>query len=318
MEDKKKYLILAFYSFTPIENPQDEVARHQAFFQSRDVKCRIYIAPEGINGQMSALEAHAHEYMEWMKADPRFVNIDFKWDGHSEHVFPKTTVKFRTQLVALDVKPDLALRGEYVPPMQWKQMLENKDDDTMLIDVRNDYESKIGHFEGAVLPDLENFRDFPQFAEALRQQIDPKKTKIMMYCTGGIRCELYSALLKEKGIEQIFQLQGGIINYGHQVGNEHWKGKLFVFDDRLSVPLNDAPHEIISECLHCKSPCDVYYNCANMDCNELFLSCPACSNDHLGCCSKQCQGAERLRPHEPTERPKPFRKWYHYFKSSCS
>ena len=139
-----------------------------------------------------------------------------------------------------------------------------------------------------------------------------KKTKVMMCCTGGIRCELYSALLKQEGFEHVYQLDGGIIGYGLAVGDAHWKGKIFVFDDRLAVPIRADEKEqicgIISHCLHCQGPSDVYYNCANMDCNALFLCCPTCAEKHAACCSAACQGAPRLRAYEKSERPKPFRR----------
>ena len=132
----------------------------------------------------------------------------------------------------------------------------------------------------------------------------------MMYCTGGIRCESYSALLKKEGFEQVYQLDGGVINYGLEEGNKHWKGRLFVFDDRLSVPISEEGQEtLISHCHQCDTPTDVYYNCANMDCNALFLSCPTCAEKLAGCCSAECVEAPRVRPFEKKERPKPFRKW---------
>lgn len=168
---------------------------------------------------------------------------------------------------------------------------------------------ELGHFEGAVLPDLDQFREFPEYAQDLAQQRDPKKTKVMMYCTGGIRCELYSALLKQKGFEQVYQLDGGVIKYGLEEGSQHWKGRLFVFDDRLSVPLSETKAgEIISRCIHCAETSDLYYNCANVDCNELFISCPACAEKLQGCCSTTCQSAPRVRAFEKTERPRPYRR----------
>jgi UPF0176 protein len=303
------YYVLAFYIFTPIEDPRQEVAKHHEFFKTRDVKSRIYISKEGINGQMSALEEHAKEYMDWMHADPRFAKIEFKIHRSHEQVFPKLTVKVREQLVALDVPANPAEGGEHVPAEKWKEMLENRDEDTILIDVRNDYEWEIGHFEGAELPDLEKFREFPAYAKALKEEKDPEKTKVMMYCTGGIRCELYSALLKQEGFQNVYQLDGGVIKYGLEKGGDHWKGKLFVFDDRLAVPLReDAPDEVISHCRHCGTPSDVYYNCANMECNELFLCCPSCAERFVGCCCTECQSAPRVRPYQKTGRPKPFRK----------
>ncbi len=308
------YSILAYYHFTSIDNPAEEVVRHHTFFKDQDATGRIYISKEGINGQMSASIEVAEAYMKWMREDPRFKDLEFKIHLHHEHVFPRMTVKVREQLVALDQKVDFSKSGTHLSPREWKEMLEKKDEKTLLLDVRNDYEWEVGHFEGADLPKLEMFREFPEFAENLKKEHPPKETKVMMYCTGGIRCELYSALLKEQGFENVFQLQGGVIKYGLEEGKKHWRGKLFVFDDRLTVPLTEGEDEVISSCLHCNVSSDVYYNCANMDCNKLFLSCPECAENFLGCCSEECTQADRLRPFEKSAHPKPFRKWYHYEK----
>lgn len=309
---EKKYSILVFYCYTEITDPQREVKRHQKFLKTLDVRCRIYIAKNGINAQMSLLSSDVDPYLNWLREDPRFEGAMFQIDPYHEHTFPRVAVKFREQLVALNAAADLKKRGTHVPPEEWKKMLENRDEKTLLIDVRNDYESEIGHFEGADRPPLKNFRDFPRYADDLAKANDPKKTKVMMYCTGGIRCETYSALLKEKGFEEVYQLQGGVINYGHKIGNEHWRGKLFVFDDRLSTPICEKEHDLISHCHFCKAMSDTYYNCANMDCNELFLCCLKCGEKMQGCCSRSCAEAPRRRPFVKEERPKPFRKWYHY------
>jgi UPF0176 protein len=311
-EIKKNYQILAYYFFTAIEDPNLEVSRHLAFVEGKDIHCRIYISYEGINGQLSASVEDALAYQQWLKNNPCFKDIVFKIHAHTEHVFPRATIKFRNQLVAIDEKVDLALMGERVPPEQWKEMLQSRDEKTLLLDVRNDYEWEIGHFEGAELPKLECFRQFPQYARQLKQSCDPKETRVMMYCTGGIRCELYSAMLKKEGFEQVYQLEGGVINYGLKEGHHLWRGKLFVFDDRLAVPIDEKTEEIISYCRHCKVPSDVYFNCANMDCNELFLSCPECAEKLQGCCCGQCTQASRLRPYEKKERPRPFRRAHHY------
>jgi UPF0176 protein len=303
------YSVLAYYYFTPIENPACEVLRHKEFFSTRDIKGRIYISHEGINGQMSASPSAAEEYMEWLCSDPRFKGVEFKIHAHPEHCFPRMTVKTRPQLVAMDMLVDLRKTGKHVSPRQWKEMLEKRDENTLLLDVRNDYEWEIGHFEGAELPTLEQFREFPQYAKELKVKTDPQKTKVMMYCTGGIRCEVYSALLKEEGFDEVYQLQGGIIKYGQEEGSKHWKGKLFVFDDRLAVPISEKePAEIISVCIHCPEKSDLYFNCANMDCNALFIACLKCAEKTKGCCCKACEEASRVRPFLVTERPKPFRR----------
>ncbi|MBX7066809.1 MAG: rhodanese-related sulfurtransferase [Parachlamydiales bacterium] len=300
-----EYKVLAYYSVEPLENPLEEIALHKKFFETRDFKGRIYISEQGINGQSSGRADHADEYMLWMKE--RFQKMPFKVHMSHEHAFPKMTVKYRKQLVAVDCPVDFSMVGEHVSPEQWKKMLEEQDSETIVLDVRNDYEWKIGHFKGAELPKLETFRQFPEYAKELKKEKDPQKTRVMMYCTGGIRCEYFSALMKQEGFENVYQLDGGVINYGLKEGGDQWEGKLFVFDDRLAVPMGDG--EAISSCKHCGKSNDVYHNCANMDCNELFLCCSDCLKVHKGCCCSECEAAPRIRPYQ--ENGKPFRKWDH-------
>jgi UPF0176 protein len=272
---------------------------------------RIYISEEGINGQMSAHVNCTQEYMDWLRSDPRFATISFKIHQTSEHAFPKATIKYRSQLVAVDCPVSLQEGGEHIASAEWDRMLAEKDDDTLVLDVRNDYEWEVGHFKGAELPPLDAFRQFPLYAKQLKDERDPKKTKVMMYCTGGIRCEYYSAIMKKEGFEQVYQLNGGVIQYGLDEGQGSWEGKLFVFDDRLVVPISDEPAPSISTCIHCKKPSDVYYNCANMDCNELFTSCSECVKQLRGCCCEQCEQTGRVRPIAADANPKPFRKFDH-------
>ncbi len=299
------YFALAYYIFNPIENPKREVKNHKRFFKDRDVLGRIYISEEGINGQMSGSQADTQDYIAWLRQD--FPDVKFKIHTLNENIFPRMTVKYRKQLVALDETVDMELGGDHVSPKQWREMLES-DESYLLLDVRNQYEWEIGHFEGATLPPLEKFRDFPKYADELKEDVDPKKTKVMMYCTGGIRCELYSAMLKERGFEDVYQLDGGVIQYGLDEGSKHWRGKLFVFDDRLAVPIDGKEAEPIAKCIHCHLPCDTYYNCANMDCNNLFISCPSCTESYSGCCQHSCQTAPRLRPFKREGGNRPFRK----------
>ena len=157
--------VLAYYVFTPIENPQVEVKRWKKFLEKRDAKGRIYISEEGINGQMSASDEAAKEFIEWFHADERFKDVEVKIHFYPEHAFEYMHVRYREQMVALDAKVDLALGGEHLSPKEWAQMIEEKDENTVIIDVRNDYESDVGHFEGAILPPIKTFREFPQFAE---------------------------------------------------------------------------------------------------------------------------------------------------------
>lgn len=303
----KPYLVLAYYDFTPIADPFLEVKKHKDFFQGRDITSRIYISEEGINGQMSASRQDGNDYIQWMQARPEFAHVFFKQDEWDEQVFPRQTVKYRKHLVARNQPINLAKRGQHLSPEEWKKKLES-DEKPLLIDVRNDYEWKLGHFEGAHLPPCNQFREFEEYAETLKNTQDPKNTPVMMYCTGGIRCELYSSILIEKGFTHVYQLEGGIVNYGHKVGSKHWVGKLFVFDDRLSVPISEEPHPVIGACHHCNHPTEAYYNCANMDCNTLFLCCPDCLKKWTGCCQLVCQEGPRVRPYHEHSAHKPFRR----------
>src|SRR3990167_3140411 len=305
----EKYLVLAFYVLKKIESPHAEVTRFHQFFSDKDAKGRIYISEEGINAQLSILKSDSELFFDWFLSDERFKGTDIKIHHSSEQAFPRMTIKYREQLVALDQKVDLSLGGDHISPAEWKKMLESKDPNIIVIDVRNDYEWEVGHFVGAEKPNYETFREFPKYAKELRERCDPKTTRVLMYCTGGIRCELYSCLMKEEGFDSVYQLDGGVIKYGLEVGNDHWLGNLFVFDDRLVVPIDDQEeNQIISKCYDCGIATDRYINCANMDCNKLFLCCYKCGENNKGCCSKECMEAPRTREFVQKERPKPFRK----------
>lgn len=305
------YSVLAFYQFSPIEDPKGEIKKQKEFLKNRDYTARVYISEQGVNGQMSLLKEDADAYMEWMHSRPEFKDLYFKVHPYHEQVFPRKTIKYRKQLVAIDRELDLNNRGEHVSPQKWKELLESENT-PLMIDVRNDYEWQVGHFEGAELPKCESFREFNEYTEKLAQRVNPKDTPVMMYCTGGIRCELYSSLLKEKGFDTVYQLDGGVINYGLEVGSKHWLGKLFVFDDRLAVPISKEETKVIGRCHHCNKESEDYYNCANMDCNTLFLCCKECLSEFGGCCQTSCKESPRVRPYHQQNPHKPFRKRHYY------
>lgn len=311
-EERTPYFVLAYYIFTEIADPHQLVLAHKKFFKDRNISSRIYISEQGINGQMSGIQHDAEAYMGWMHENPLFKDLPFKIHLHHENAFPRQTVKYRKQLVGIDEVVDTSQQGEHVSPSEWKTMLENRRND-VLIDVRNEYEWKLGRFDGAECPPCETFREFKGYATELKDRVDPKTTPVMMYCTGGIRCEVYSALLKKQGFEKVYQLNGGVIGYGLHQGSDHWLGKLFVFDDRLAVPISEETTPVIGTCHCCETPSEKYYNCANMDCNNLFLCCSECFAKYAGCCSAECQAAPRVRPHQPQDEHKPFRKSHHYF-----
>ena len=275
----ESYYVLAFYIFTPISDPREEVRKHHDFFRTRDIRSRVYISHEGINGQMSALESHAIEYMEWVKGDERFKEIDFKIHIHPEHAFPKTTVKYKEQLVALDRACDLTQAGKHLSASEWKQMLCQKDNDTIVIDVRNDYEWVIGHFEGALKPALDTFRKFPEYVDALKKEYNPATTKVMMYCTGGIRCEKASSFMMSEGFDEVYHLEGGILKYLEEVkpAESLWQGECFVFDQRVAVKDGLAVGNY-DQCYACRYPLSA--DDTKSDKYTPGISCPHCYNKH--------------------------------------
>lgn len=304
------YLVLAYYKFTPLSEPHKEVQSHKKFFLKKDISCRIYISEDGINGQLSGARQDVVDYIQWMREKKEFEDLEFKIHHYHENVFPRATIKYRKELVALGMEVDASQSKGHLSPKKWREMMETSDDYLML-DVRNDYEWKIGHFKGATLPPLKNFRDFVAYSKELKKENDPKKTKVMMYCTGGIRCELYSQVMRDHGFDHVYQLEGGVIKYGIEEKGKHWDGKLFVFDDRMSVSVNQDA-KILGRCHLCNKNIEDYYNCANMDCNELFLSCSDCLKSLKGCCSQSCSQADRVRPLSQQCPSKPFRKAHHY------
>lgn len=303
------YQVILYYNFHKIEEPERFCKAHKKFCKEIGLKGRIYISEEGLNGTAAGNEQQIDEYKNYVWSLPGFSDTAFKQDECDYIPFPRLTCKVREEIVSLhvdDVDPEKG--GNYLEPEEWRRVIE--EEDHVMIDVRNNYESKIGHFKGAIKPDLENFYDFPQWLD----EVDiPKNKKVLMYCTGGIRCEKFSVLMKEKGWEDVNQLHGGILRYGKKEGGEHFKGKCFVFDDRLVVPVNPQDLEPIARCEITGKPADTYINCANMECNKLFVCSEEGAHKMEGCCSEECMESEYKRPFDPENAFKPFRKWYNYF-----
>ena len=308
-DNVQPFLILAYYHIVKLESPEHFLKLHKAFFKGKDFKGRIYLARDGINGTLSASKELVSEYMRWLWTFPEFATCEFKIQEHHDHAFGRMQVKTRPELVALGVEVPLDKCWPHLSPKEWREMYE-QEQDKVVLDVRNDYEWELGHFEGSIPAPCKTFKEFKQYAEELKEKIDPKKTKVLMCCTGGIRCEFFSSLLIQHGIENVYQLQGGIIKYGAEEKSKHWLGKLFVFDDRLSIPISDQEVPAVGKCHHCSGDADRYYNCANMDCNELFLCCADCMKKFYGCCQDSCRTGTRVRPYKLACTP--FRKWYTY------
>lgn len=307
-----KYEVILYYNFSPIADPEIFCGGHKKELKRLGLKGRVYIGKEGINGTLGGTPEQIENYRQYLRKIEGFENTEFKTDQHDEIPFAKLICKVRDELVAIHMdglNPQNG--GNYLEPEEWRNVMENEDD-FVIIDVRNNYESKVGHFEGAMTPDVDNFYDFPQWLDEAEKEI-PKDKKVLMYCTGGIRCEKFSVLMKQKGWDDVNQLHGGILRYAKEEGGEHFKGKCFVFDDRLVVPVNKGDLQPIARCEITGKPADSYINCANMECNKLFVCSEEGAKIMDGCCSEECKQSEYKRPFDAENAFRPFRKWYNYF-----
>ena len=289
-EAGKERLTLSFYAYAKIEDPKK--FRDDLFiaWNALDALGRIYVAHEGINAQMSVpadqFEAFRDtlEVYDFMKGIR--LNVAVEQDNHS---FLKLTIKVRHKIVAdglNDETFDVTNKGIHLKAQEFNNLLE--DPNTIVVDFRNHYESEVGHFEGAITPDVENFREsLPIINEQLQDFKEDKN--LLMYCTGGIRCEKASAYFKHQGFKNVFQLEGGIIEYARQVKEEgvesKFVGKNFVFDHRLGERITD---DIIAQCHQCGKPCDNHTNCANDACHLLFIQCDECKAAMENTCSTEC------------------------------
>ena len=299
-------LTLSFYKYAKIGNP--ELFRNHLFifWDSIDVLGRIYVAHEGINAQLSVPAKNFSRFKKFLDEIYFLENVRLNIAiEHYNKSFLKLKVKVREKIVAdgLDDSTfDVTNKGVHVSAEEFNQLIE--DPDTVLVDMRNHYESEIGHFKNAITPDVDTFRDsLPIIEEDLKDHKEDKK--LVMYCTGGIRCEKASAYYKHKGFKNVFQLEGGIIEYARQVENlkleNKFLGKNFVFDERRGERITN---EIISNCHQCGKPCDTHVNCANEACHLLFIQCEECAAEMDKCCSTKCKEIAAL----PYEEQKALRK----------
>ena len=290
-EAGKQRLTLSFYAYAKIEDPKK--FRDDLFIEwnKLDALGRTYVANEGINAQMSVPAENIEAFRQTLDVYDFMKNIRLNVAvEQDDHSFLKLTVKVRDKIVAdglNDETFDVTDIGVHLKANEFNQIIE--DPNTIVVDFRNHYESEIGHFKGAITPDVETFREsLPIINEQLKDFKEDKN--LVMYCTGGIRCEKASAYFKHQGFKNVFQLEGGIINYAKQIKEENLEskfiGKNFVFDHRLGERITD---DIVSQCHQCGNPCDNHTNCENEGCHLLFIQCDSCKNRMENCCSTECQ-----------------------------
>lgn len=281
--------ILLYYKFTPVADPEALRLWQRVLCEKLNLKGRILIADHGINGTVGGSVADLKAYVAATKRYPGFKDMSFKWsDGSREH-FPKLIVKVRPEIVTFGIPDKLQVDsngltggGQRLKPEQVHELLKKRGSDVVFFDGRNDYEAAVGRFKNAVVSGVGHSRDF------IRELQDPKydalKDKtVITYCTGGIRCEVLTVLMKKQGFKDVYQIDGGIVKYGEAYADDGlWEGSLYVFDDRVTTQFSDKAKDI-GNCEYCQAKTSTYTNCSNSTCNKRVLVCKGCVGSRQHC-----------------------------------
>ncbi len=290
--------VILFYCFVPISDPQVVKLWQKTLCESLNIKGRILIAPHGINGTLGGNMNDIKKYIKNTRQYPGFERIDFKWSKGTGNDFPKLRVKVKNELVAFGIPDEIQVLkdgvvggGVHLSPEEVNKLVQERGDDVFFFDGRNAFEAKIGKFKKAVIPESTTSRSF--VAEIESGKYDYMKEKpIITYCTGGIRCEILSVIMKNRGFMEVYQIKGGIIRYGNVFGDDGlWEGSLFTFDDRLTIDFSDHT-KLIGECAHCNGPTKKFRNCQKIECHKLVLLCDACYESHL---NRPCQHDQEIQ-----------------------
>jgi len=301
--------ILLYYKFTPITDPEAVKLWQKALADGLNLRGRILVSSHGLNGTVGGDIDDLKKYVKETKKFSGFKDVVFKWSDGTRDDFPRMSVKVRRELVGFknsddefEVNEDGVIGGgKHIKPHEVNEMVEKYGDDVVFFDGRNAHEAKIGKFKDAVVPNTNTSRDFISELESDKYD-DIKDKKIITYCTGGIRCEVISAMMKKRGFKDVYQIDGGIVKYGETYGDDGlWEGSLRVFDDRMTVEFSDHA-KTIGECSHCGAKTSNFENCALAECNELVLICDNCKKDtNLLFHTTTCRDAETAK-HAQTPR----------------
>jgi UPF0176 protein len=283
--------IILYYGFTPISDPEAIRLWQQSLCESLGLKGRILISPHGINGTLGGGMSALKKYVRATKSYPGFKRIDFKWSESSGNDFPRLRVRIRDELVAFGNPEELIVDengvvggGVHLRPEEVEMLVTERGNEVVFFDGRNAFEAKIGKFHNAVIPNVSTSRDFVKEIESGKYD-HLKNSPIVTYCTGGIRCEVLSLVMKNRGFKEVYQIKGGIVRYGHKFGDSGlWEGSLYTFDARMKMDFTDNS-KIIGECEKCLRPTKQFYNCAEVTCHELVLLCESCATDDV---NKNC------------------------------
>ena len=296
---KKQYSILLYYCYAQIRDYEAYREEHHLFCVENNLRGRIIISSEGLNGTVSGLHEDCDRYMNYVKSDSRFADTEFKVEQHDRMAFAKLHVRTKPEIVNSGLKHinPREKTGAYVAPREFRQILDEQPEDTVILDVRSNYEHNVGKFKNALTLDIDNFRDFPDKVEKLKPL---RGKKIITYCTGGIKCEKASAYLLEQGFENVHQLHGGIIQYGIEAGGKDFEGKCYVFDNRITTAINQVNPTTISACYITGKRTDRMVNCANPECNAHIPMSEEAGWLMDGCCSEACRQHPDRRPYNGT------------------
>ena len=283
--------VILYYIFTPLSDPSAIKVWQKNLCESLNLKGRIIIAPHGINGTLGGEMDDIKKYIRQTRSYEGFSKMKFKWSDGTGNDFPKLSVKVRPELVAFGNPNEIKVSrdgvvggGKHLKPHQVEELVKHRGNEVVFFDGRNTFEAKVGRFKNAVVPNVETTRDFVDEIES--GKYDHLKDKpVVTYCTGGIRCEVLSSVMKTRGFKEVYQIDGGIVKYGDAFGDDGlWEGSLYTFDARMKMEFSDHT-KVIGKCEKCESPSNLFRNCKTASCHQLILLCDSCAalDPNLAC-----------------------------------
>lgn len=285
------YTILLFYKYVKIDDPKKLMEEQRALCEKLGLKGRVIVAEEGINATLEGTTENTDKYLKEYLSDPRFADTHIKRSKGMGDAFPRLSVKVRPEIVTLGVNfNNVKSRGKMLKPEELKKLYETKKvgEDFHVIDLRNDYEFKVGKFRGSLMPTMHNFRDLPHVLDEIGEY---KDKPVVALCTGNVRCEKASGYLMDNGFKEVYHLEGGMVTYMEKFPAQEFEGSLYVFDKRITMHFDpDDKHKVIGKCEKCRKSSERYVNCKNPRCNKHFICCEDCSQeDGRSFCSEECR-----------------------------
>ncbi|HVB50729.1 MAG TPA: rhodanese-related sulfurtransferase [Acidimicrobiales bacterium] len=284
MEPQK---VILFYCFTPLDDTEAVRLWQRSLCESLQLRGRILLSPHGINGTLGGAMSQIKTYVNQTKEYPGFRRIDFKWSEGTGEDFPRLRIRVRDEIVTFGAPGELKVdargvigAGHRLKPAEVNQLVAERGDEVVFFDARSAFEAKIGRFKNAIVPDVKATRDFVHEFDSGKYDY-LKDRPIVTYCTGGVRCEVLSSVMKNRGFNEVYQIEGGIVRYGEEFGDRGlWEGSLYIFDNRMNHEFSDET-VTLGRCERCDGPTSKFYNCANLACRKLILLCADCQSDNL-------------------------------------